>query len=153
MKAKLLLCLALVWSDGLILSRAGETNTSMTTNLSLVKIVNPQVSVDLPQGQAIFREQLSGFSLQVPIGSRKIGEPMSNPRNLDLQVWLLKSDGTSISQLKKPSEVSIGSIFDYSTDFIIYEFQKVPVNELAGVVVSLNGKLYCREIEKSQYKP
>jgi hypothetical protein len=154
MKPKLLLGLALVLSGGFILSRANETNTVASTNLSGVKIVNPQGSVDLPiLGQAIFREQSTNFSLQVPVGSRKIGEPMSNSSNLDLQVWLLKTNGTSIRQLNKPSEGSIGSIGDYSTDYMFYEFQKVPANELAGIVVSMNGKLYCHEIEKNGSKP
>jgi hypothetical protein len=49
--------------------------------------------------------------------------------------------------------VTIGSIGDYSTDYMYYEFPKVPVNELSGVVVSVDGKLYCHKIEKSQSKP
>jgi hypothetical protein len=153
-KPKLILCLALVLSGGFILSRADETNTITSTNLSVAKIVNPQVSVDIPKlGYAIFTEQSPNFFLQVPIGSRKNGEPMSNSSNLDLQVWLLKTDGTSIPQSAKQSSVSIGSIGDYSTDYLIYQFSKVPINELSGVVVRLNGKLYCHEIEMSQSKP
>ncbi|MEY2466972.1 MAG: hypothetical protein QOD03_1493 [Verrucomicrobiota bacterium] len=154
MNPKLILCLALVLSGGLVLSRANGTNAITLTNLSVAKIVNPQGSVDLPKlGHAIFREQSSGFSLQVPIGSRKNGEPMSNSNNLDLQVWLLKTDGTSIPQSSKPSVVSIGGFGDYSNDYMFYMFQKVPLSELSGVVVSMNGKLYCHEIEKSQGKP
>ena len=149
MKTKIILGLALVLSGGFILSRAGGTNTITSTNLSVAKIVNPQGSVDLPKlGHAIFREQSSGFSLQVPIGIRKDGEPMSNSRNLDLQVWLLKTDGTSIPQLDKPSVISINS-----NDYMFYMFQKVPLSELSGVVVSMSGKLYCHETEKSRGKP
>jgi hypothetical protein len=62
-------------------------------------------------------------------------------------------DGSSIPQLDKPSVISIGSIGDYSTDYMLYQFPKVPVSELSGVVVCLNGKLYCHEIEKSRSKP
>ena len=156
MKPKLTLCLALVLSGIFILSRATGTNVIAATNLSVVKIANPQGSVDLPKlGQAVFREHSSNFSLQVPIGSRKNGGklPMSNSRTLDLQVWLLKTDGTSIAQSAKPSVGTIGSIGDYSTDYMFYQFPKVPVNELSGVVVSVNGKLYCHEIEKSRSKP
>jgi len=154
MKSKLILCLALVLSGGFVLSRADETNAITSTNLSVAKIVNPQGTVDLPKlGQAIFREQSSNFSLQVPIGNRKNGEPMSNLSNLDLQVWLLKTDGTSIPQSDKSMVISMGSIFDYSTDDMFYEFQKVPVDELSGVVVSLNGKLYYHQIEMSDHEP
>jgi hypothetical protein len=154
MNPKLILCLALVLSGGFIVSRADETNAIASTNSPIVKIVNFKGSIDLPKlGQAIFREQSSSFSLQVPIGGRKNAEPMSDSSNLDLQVWLLRTDGTSIPQLRKPSEGSIGSIGDYSTDYMFYEFQKVPVSELSGIVVSLSGKLYCHEIEKNQSKP
>jgi hypothetical protein len=154
MKSKLIFCLALVLSGGFILSRADETNTITSTNLSVAKIVSPQGSIDLPKlGHAIFTEQASNFFLQVPIGSRKNGEPMSNSSDLDLQVWLLKTDGTSISQSKSPSEVSIGGMGDYSTDYMIFQFSKVPIDELSGVVASMSGKLYCHEIEKSRGKP
>ena len=135
MKPKLLLCLTLALGGGFVLSYADETNAMTSTNLSVAKIVSPQASVDLPKlGQAIFREQSSSVSLQVPIGGRKNGEPMSNPSKLDLQAWILKTGGTSILQSGSPSEISIGSIGDYSTDYMLYEFSKVPANELAGVV-------------------
>ncbi len=155
MNAKIIFCLALVLSGGLVLSRADETKAVAATNSSVVKIVNPQGSVDLPMGQAIFSIQPSNFLLQVPIGGRKIGEilSMTNYNALDLQVWLLKADGASIPQLHKPSMSSIGSLGDYVTDYMDYEFPKVPVNELSGVVVRLNGKLYCHKIEKTGSKP
>jgi hypothetical protein len=158
MKPKLLLGLALVLSGGLIVSRAAETNTIAATNLSAVKIVSPQLSVDLPNlGQAVFREQSSNLSLQVPIGFRKNGENLtvSNSNTLNLQVWLLKTDGTSIPQLDKPSMISFSNNFDRGswTDYMFYHFQKVPLNELSGVVVSMNGKLHCHEIEKNRNQP
>jgi hypothetical protein len=154
MKSKIILCLALVLSGNLILSRADETNTITSTNLSVAKIVNPQGTVDLPKlGHAIFREQSSSFTLQVPIESRKSGEPMSNSTNLDLQVWLLKTDGTSIPQSESPTVISVWSFGDYSTDYMFYHFPKVLLNELTGVVISMNGKLYCHEIEKDSGEP
>jgi hypothetical protein len=132
MKPKILLCLALVLSGGFDFCRADQANAITSTNLSVVEIVNPQGSVDLPNlGQAILREQPTDLSLQVPIGSRKNGEefPISNSSTLDLQVWLLKTDGTSIPQSDKASVVSIGSIGDFSTDYMFYHFPKVPANE------------------------
>jgi hypothetical protein len=153
MKFQVIICLALVLSGCYNLSRADEPNAITSTDLSVSKIVNPQGSVDLQKiGQAIFREQSSGFSLQVPIGSRKNSEPMSNSRNLDLQVWLLKTNGTTIFPSGRPSELSIGGIGFYSTDYMLYEFSKVPANELAGIVISINGRLYCNEIEKKHSK-
>ena len=156
MKTKIIPCLALVLSGIFISSHSDEINAIASMNLSVAKIANPQGSVDLPKlGHAIFTEQASNFFLQVPIGSRRNGEklPESNSNTLNLQVWVLKMDGSSIPQLDKPSVISIGSIGDYSTDYMLYQFPKVPVSELSGVVVCLNGKLYCHEIEKSRSKP
>lgn len=157
MKTKLLLSLALVLSDGLILTRAAETNTIAATNMVAAEIGNLHTSIDLPKlGPAFFREQSSNFSLQVPIGFRKKGEQLaaSGSNTLDLQVWLLKTDGTAIPQLDKPSVISFGNFGGHSsTDYMFYMFQKVPVNEVAGVVISLNGKLYCHEISKDRSKP
>ena len=153
MKFKLSLWLAVALSSGFVLSRAAGENAIQATNIPAVKIVNPQGSVDLPKlGQAIFREQASGLSLQVPVGFREHGKRMDR-KNPVLRAWLLKADGTSIAQLSKPAVVSIGAMADFSTDYMFYEFQKVPADELAGVALSLNGKFYCHEVEMSNREP
>ena len=148
MKA-LFLCLVVASTSACFLSRAASERGVPTTNSPVVEMVNPQGSVDLPKlGQAIFREQASSLSLQIPIGFREHGKLMDT-NNPVLQVWLLKADGSSIAQLSKPSVVSIGAIGDFSTNYRFYEFQKVPADELAGVALSLNGKFYCHEVEMS----
>ena len=43
---------------------------------------------------------------------------------------------------------SLGAPGDYATDYQFYRFAKVPKKELAALVVSYHGKLYCHEIEK-----
>ena len=73
-----------------------------------------------------------------------------------IQVWLLKMDGTVAPQVAKPFVFSRGTAGNYATDYQFYTFPKVPVNELASVVVSYNGKLHCHEIQtliKSQRAP
>ncbi len=64
------------------------------------------------------------------------------------QVWLLRTDGTQIPQCAAPFVFSIGTFGDYARDYQFYTFPKVPENELASVVVSFNGRLYCHEIKK-----
>jgi hypothetical protein len=148
--AKVFFCLALVLNGH---CRAAETNAITSPKLSVVKIVSPQVSVDLPKlGHAIFREQFSGFSLQVPFGFRKNGE-RTDTNNPVLQVWLLNADGTSIPQSQKPTVISLGTFSNYSTDYMFYKFGPVSQNELAGVVVSLNSKFYCHAIEMTGWEP
>ena len=150
MKPKLLLCLALV----LVIFPGARTNAIVATNLPEMQIANPQESVHLPRlGSAIFRKQSSGFSLQIPIAFRKGNENILASNTNKIQAWLLKTDGTAVPQSSKPSMMNLGSIGDYSTDYLFYMFSKVPANELAGVVVSLNGKLYCRQIEMNGHEP
>ncbi len=55
---------------------------------------------------------------------------------MDIQAWLLRGDGTAISQIEKVNVKGNG---------IVFSFTPVPAKELAGVVVSVNGTLYVRE--------
>lgn len=154
MNAKRLICLALALGNCVF--SCAETNAIPATNLPDAKIVSPQESVSLPGlGSAFFRKQSAELSLQVPVGFRKDGKKIS-PSNTNIpnvQAWLLKTDGTAVPQSAKPSMMTLGGIADYSTDYLFYEFSKVPANELAGVVVSLNGKMYCHQIETSDHEP
>ncbi len=116
-------------------------------------MVNPQESVSLPGlGPAIFRKQSLGFSLQIPVGGgRGVARIPASSTN-KVQAWLLKTDGTVVPQSAKPSMITLGEFANFSTDYQLYSFTNVPVNELAGVVVSLNGKLYCHQLEMSGHK-
>jgi len=130
-----------------VLCRADGTNGIVSSNAP-VKIVSPQAIVYLPKlGDAIFMEQASEFSLQVPVGFKE--NDNSTDTNLTaLQVWLLRADSTVIPPLGNPSLLILNS-----TVYRLYEFPKVPADELSGLVVSLNGKFYCREVEWSNHAP
>jgi hypothetical protein len=65
---------------------------------------------------------------------------------MTLQVWLLRTDGTTLAQVRKPINVR-GFAPGLSTAEILFAFPSVPPQELAGVVMSVNGKLYVREIK------
>ena len=78
----------------------------------------------------------------------------ADPKRLPIQTiqtWLLRADGTSLVQMPKSfhgfplSEATT----DYYPDAVSFDFVPVPAKELAGVVVSVNGKLYMREIKAS----
>jgi len=64
------------------------------------------------------------------------------------QVWLLKTDGTMVPQCARPFVFSMGTLGEHARDYEFYTFSKVPEVELAGVVVSFDGRLYCHEIIK-----
>jgi hypothetical protein len=97
-------------------------------------------------------------SLRVTALSEGAGSPafievsLVDPRRLSgqtIQAWLLNADGTAVATMPK-------SFHDRPTEgFVIpdliyfFDFVSVPAKELAGVVVSVNGKLYAREIKAS----
>lgn len=115
-------------------------------NLSDTKLVSPQGIRLNGSGPAIFREQSSCYSVQVPIGFLK---NWRERRDGDVpQVWLLRTDGTMVPQMAEPFIFSQGTLGDYATDYQFYTFPKVPVEDLASVVVSCHGRLYCHEIKK-----
>jgi hypothetical protein len=113
---------------------------------SNAKIVSPQGIQLNGAGPAIFREQSACFSVQVPMGFLKNWKERKDAGTA--QVWLLKTDGTQVPQCARPFVFSMGTFGDHATDYQFHSFPKVPVAELASVVVSFNGRLYCHEIRK-----
>lgn len=118
----------------------------MNGNLSNAKIVSPQGIQLNGAGAAVFQEQSSCFSVQVPMGFLKNWKGRKDAKRA--QVWLLKTDGTQVPQCARPFVFSMGALGDHATDYQFHAFPKIPIGELAGVVVSLNGRLYCHEIKK-----
>jgi hypothetical protein len=116
-------------------------------NLSNVKIVSPQGIQLNGSGPAIFREQSSCFSVQVPMGFLKNWKERKDTD--PIQVWLLRADGTQVPQCAEPFVFSIGTFGEHAKDYQFYTFPKVPEDELASVIVSYNGRLYCHEIRKA----
>jgi hypothetical protein len=115
-------------------------------DLSGAKVVSPQGIELNGTGPAIFREQSSCFSVQIPMGFLKNWKERKDSDATN--VWLLRHDGSMVPQCARPFVFSLGTFGDYATDYQFYTFPKVPVDELAGVVVSFNGRLYCHEIER-----
>jgi hypothetical protein len=115
-------------------------------NFAGVKVISPQGICLNGSGPAIFREQSSCYSVQVPVGFLK---NWRERRGSDVsQVWLLRMDGTMVPQIAEPFVFSEGLPGDYATDYQLYTFPKIPVHELASIVVSCHGRLYCHEIKK-----
>jgi hypothetical protein len=79
--------------------------------------------------------------MYVSLYGASTGSPDKTPKlvaMMDIQAWLLRGDGTAISQVEKRN---------VKTNGIVFTFAPVPAKELAGVVVSVNGKLFVREIK------
>jgi|SRR5579864_689549 len=68
--------------------------------------------------------------------------------SLTIQTWLLRVDGTAVAAMPK-SFHDRPMTGDIDPDVVFFDFVPVPPQELAGVVVSVNGKLYVREIGSS----
>jgi len=129
-------------------SDAQDTNKIEAARKEASQVRPCVLKIDYGYGPAVFSDQPTLYLVQLPVATGKISEEHSEPDvdSFGLQVWLLKTDGTSIPQRGKPNMVGIGNAGWY-TDSMIYTFDKVPANELAGIVLRVKGKLYCQEIE------
>lgn len=127
--------------------RRREMRRQSDVNLFEAKIVSPQGIALNGSGSAIFREQSSCFSVQVPVGFLRDWRERAG--GYLAHVWLLRRDGTSVPQCAEPFVFSLGTCGEHATDYEFYAFSKIPADELASVVVSCHGRLYCHEIRKA----
>jgi hypothetical protein len=135
-------------SENVVESRDMNCLPMEPVNLSNAKIVSPQGIQLNGSGPAIFREQSSCFSVQVPIGLLKNWKERKHADTV--QVWLLRADGTQVPQCTEPFVFSVRTFGEHAKDYKLYTFPKVPEDELASVIVSYNGRLYCHEITKTR---
>jgi hypothetical protein len=89
--------------------------------------------------------------IEVEMRGRSWRDGEKEPRPLwlsgmTIQVWLLGSDGKVVAQREKPVSVVVGNAGS-SQGIMQVRFDPVPPQGLAGVVISVNGKLYVREIK------
>ena len=111
-----------------------------------------------PQIESLFLQRnLTSLTLWVDGTQRGTNEP-DVLAGLDLQVWLLRNDGTALSSIGKPIldlgwqlTFSIPGEHDYN-DSMLYSFIKVPVEDLAGVVIRAKGKLYSYQIDQRKWQ-
>jgi len=112
--------------------------------------------MDMPGGfgPVAMSDQPALYLVQLPVGggSSFTNHPPPDVSSLGLQVWLLKTDGTAVHPRGKPSRIGIGNA-GWDTDYMIYTFNKVPSNELAGIILQVKGKLYSREITSGMIGP
>ena len=109
--------------------------------------------MDIPGGfgDVLMTEQPTFYSVQVPVGSARVDGKwaLSDLERVGLHVWLLTADGAMIPQIHKPSLVTIGNFGNNGTIYMVYAFGRNPTNDLARIVIQVNGKLYGREIGAS----
>ena len=125
---------------------ARETSAA-DKGLNVPEVVHIPLDLDIPGlGSVLMSEQPTLYLVQVPVRSVPWGEKRTKPnvKELGLQVWLLKKDGTAIPQ-KNLGVVEIGTA-GAPTSYMIYNFEKVPTNQLAAIVLRAKGELYCRQI-------
>ena len=152
MKSKLLLCLALVFSGSFVcppVSQADDTNTVHNEKYSGIGDVKTiDVKMSGLNDTIFFNTQPTLFTVQMVVDGYRDGEKHTTPKASDLhrQAWLLRADGTAISQSQQPAVIGISNA-GWSNDYLIFSFQKKSTNEVAGIVVSVSGKLYCCELD------
>ena len=144
--ATILLCLGVLTCRS---SVGQDTNKSTDALRQAGEVRHIDLKLDMPEGlgSVLMSEQPTLYLVQVPVGGgRSLTKyPSPDVSNLVLQVWLLKADGSSVHQQEQPDLTVIGNA-GWDTYSMDYTFNKVPSSELAGIVLQVNGKLYCREI-------
>jgi hypothetical protein len=123
------------------------TNTSTDANADkITKTGDGRMgSIKLPSlnEPILFTEQSTQFIVQLRVASYRYDEKHTHPKvdELHRQVWLLQADGTSIPQSQQPVVIGIGN-GGWEEDRLIFTFQRKSTNDVAGIVVSVNGKLF-----------
>ena len=104
-------------------------------------------------------EQSTLITVQVPIENRRqepIGSTASKPapdvKNLGLQVWLLKADGSVVTQKRAGRDAMMIGGVGAENWFVMFEFAKVPPDEIVGISFSKNGHLYSQKVLASDWK-
>jgi|GEM_PF-3337904 len=119
---------------------------AQSTNTPAVKKVQHiDLKIDYGFGRVLMSEQPAVYAVQLPMGKPAEEGAASDANSLDPQVWLLKTDGTTVPARARPTHVGIG-MAGRVTHYMMYTFDKVPADELAGIVVRAGGKLFCEEI-------
>jgi hypothetical protein len=155
--ASILFCLSVLTcrsSDGQDTNKTAEVSGQANRIAEEVRHIDLKMDMPGGSGSVLMSEEPTLYLVQLRVGGGSSFEkrPPPDVSSLGLQVWLLKADGTTIHQHDKPTLIGIGNA-GFDTDYMIYTFDNVPSNELAGIVLLVKGKLYCREINDSMIGP
>lgn len=94
--------------------------------------------------------QESASTVQLILPSVRDGEPL--PPVPSTQVWLLRSDGTAISQSAKPSTPAIGMAGSV-TQSVLYAFPATAATEAVAVVVTVDGRFFVEPLPTKPQGP
>jgi hypothetical protein len=91
-------------------------------------------------------EQSAGIIVRVKGRYTLTGQKNPKPlAGMTLRVWLLRADGTAVVQTQPRNNISVGNA-GTNEDAMNFTFARTAREELRGVVVELNGKMFVCEI-------
>ena len=147
MNPKLLLCLALVLSSGLV-------GCSTITPRSAENAIKPrEIEFAVPQfNEVIFSAQTNLYEVNIVWGIQDSAKPLKEPDAdvSNIRVWLLQPNGTCIPQNVPPGFCWTGHMGTMLDDNMNFSFTRVATNKVVGIVLRYRGKLYCKEIEDAE---
>jgi len=84
-----------------------------------------------------------------PVGAAA-SPKMKTPSQIKTEVWILRRDGSTVPRantvaLTPPELCTIG----VCTAYKVLDFENAPADQIAGVVVSIDGKLYVRDFDRN----
>jgi hypothetical protein len=133
------------------LGPTADADPSIRRSTEGVAPSNQRLDLTVPgkvYGVTLSQQGWKVIAVQVQVGSAKDSEHKSESSfGVPPQIWFLRTDGTSIPPKGKPDFIGIsnGGYVDYS---MVYNFANVRTQDVAGIVVSVDGKLYYRQVPK-----
>jgi hypothetical protein len=142
MRTLLSIAIALTIASGGVLGANQQTPVNVTGTLLQANKVSDDLSMILVSEQDIVNGAPESLTVQLYGKSVRDGEKNLKPfSRMKILVWLLRSDGTTVTQHEKPVVVGIGNAGDH-TEIMTFTYTPASAAELAGVVVRVDGKLF-----------
>ena len=153
-KLSFLPLLAFVLAFSVIDARAAAAEERVSTVISSAMVNFGLTNGPNGHGTVTISEQTLGIHVQVPIGWRTSDSnvPFPEASKLGLQVWLLRADGSVVTQTRPLSgPIGIGGM-GYMNYSMMGSFTNVPVKDIVAIVLKKEGKLYTEEIKETDWK-
>ncbi|MDB6024401.1 MAG: hypothetical protein JWM68_624 [Verrucomicrobiales bacterium] len=107
--------------------------------------VTKTLKIKIPNKVDFVHWSIQGDSCTVQITLPAVPLEQKQPEHAQIQVWLLKSDGTVIPQNRKPSTPWI-STMGFKIDHLRYSFPPSAQTEAVAVVVSIDEELFVERL-------
>ena len=135
---------------------AAAAPTTVPAPASQPTVTHQMLDLRIPDkvGVVTLSEQETCLTIQLDGHAVPVDQPLDMKLpSIHPQVWVLKQDGASVPQKTiKPASLGISNA-GFTNEVMVFQFEKTPLSKIAGVVLSIDGKLYARELAAPTIQP